>query len=76
MPNWCHNYLTITGDKQELDKFIKFTDKKLDFNKFVPYPEKFKRKDEAHPKRQLRIYQSGISKIKEETQFPGPGICI
>jgi Ferredoxin-like domain in Api92-like protein len=49
MPNWCECDLTIKGPKDELLKFRDFakTNKSvLDHNRFVPYPDKFKRKDE------------------------------
>lgn len=49
MPNWCENDLTIQGPEEEIAKLIEFvkTDKRsFDFNKIIPYPEKYKRVDD------------------------------
>jgi hypothetical protein len=37
MPNWCTNYLSVYGDKKEIERFIK--DPFLDFNRIIPMPE-------------------------------------
>ena len=49
MPNWCENDLTVEGPKGAVEEFIKFVagESPFDFNKFVPYPEEFKRLDDA-----------------------------
>tara|TARA_R100000742_G_C4270560_1_gene89281 strand:+ start:124 stop:609 length:486 start_codon:yes stop_codon:yes gene_type:complete len=42
MPNWCENEVTISGDKKEVKKFIKFVKSKksaFDFNKIYPMPK-------------------------------------
>ena len=44
MPHWCENYLRVTGEKEELQKFKEFAVEKeevLSANKFIPYPEEF-----------------------------------
>lgn len=53
MPNHCENDLRVTGDKKELSRFKEFAkDKKelLSADKFIPYPEKFKKQDEEAEK--------------------------
>jgi hypothetical protein len=54
IPNWCRNTLTIKlRDKKQKDNFIqllsdlKYGEKKikLDFNNYIPYPQKFKDMD-------------------------------
>ena len=54
MPNHCWNTLRVTGKEAELEKFRKFAEgepydsgeeRVLDFDKFVPYPEKYKALD-------------------------------
>jgi len=60
MPNWCQNDLEVTGPLKELKRFFKHaqSDKidpnrfdgkpePLDMEKFIPYPKKYKEKDEA-----------------------------
>lgn len=39
MPNWCMNTLSIEGKKEDLEKLVELTTKKLDFNRIVPMPE-------------------------------------
>jgi len=51
MPNWCENDLRITGSKKELKRFKAFAkgteeDELLSCEKFIPYPDKFKKQDE------------------------------
>lgn len=49
MPNHVHNKLTITGRKQDIDKFfndVSSDEKLIDVNKIIPYPEKYKKLDE------------------------------
>lgn len=69
MPNWCGNSLTVTGEKKQLTKFKEFakgddygTETILDFNKFIPYPKKYKEKDETNTK-----YEELVKKEKEKT---------
>lgn len=55
MPNWCSADLKVMGDKKDLLRFKDFAkgDQKeyaIDTNAFIPYPEEFKRNDEAHAK--------------------------
>lgn len=54
MPNWCYNELTVTGDKEEVKRFAKFVRgnrNDFDFDKVIPYPEKFRKMDEEEPMR-------------------------
>jgi hypothetical protein len=45
MPNWCHNILTVSGNVEEVDKFISENQGRLDegefllFSKAVPEPK-------------------------------------
>lgn len=55
MPNNCENDLRVTGNVEEIRKFLKFArgtnqEGELDFNRFIPYPEKYKRMDEVSAK--------------------------
>lgn len=45
MPNWCECMLTIKGKTEELEKikeFAKDGKRVLSFNKFIPYPDRFR----------------------------------
>ena len=49
MPNWCENYLAVTGDKKTLNKmveFVKTESREFDFNKLIPYPVEFAEADD------------------------------
>ena len=48
MPNWCENDLTVSGSKEAVEEFLKFAAGEIpfDFNRFIPYPEEFRRLDE------------------------------
>ena len=58
IPNWCENELNICGEHKDIKKFKEFArteykneDGKIEINvltteKFIPYPTKFKKKDE------------------------------
>lgn len=40
MPNWCFNKVTVSGDKDEVEKvvsFVKSEESDFDFNKVLPY---------------------------------------
>lgn len=52
MPNWCENDLYVRGRPEELKKFVEFAkgEEAFDFNKFIPYPEKFRELDERAEK--------------------------
>ncbi len=41
MPNWCDNFLTITGPEADIERLRNecFTDDNLDFEKVLPTPE-------------------------------------
>lgn len=47
MPNYCMNELTITGEKQTLDRIVKRHTKEmnLDFDSIIPYPQVCRDKD-------------------------------
>lgn len=49
MPNWCENDLTVEGPQQDIELFLRFAegDGPFDFDRFLPYPEEFRRPDEA-----------------------------
>jgi Ferredoxin-like domain in Api92-like protein len=48
MPNYCENDLTVRGPKEVMEEFLKFAagGSPFDFNRFLPYPEEFRRLDE------------------------------
>ena len=48
MPNWCENDLTVRGPKEVMEEFLKFAagESPFDFNRFLPYPEEFRRLDD------------------------------
>ena len=55
MPNWCENDLAVEGPKEVIEEFLKFAagaagenplddeGSPFDFNRFIPYPEEFRR---------------------------------
>jgi hypothetical protein len=49
MPNWCENDLMVEGPKAVVEEFLQFAagESAFDFNRFIPYPEEFRRLDEA-----------------------------
>jgi hypothetical protein len=48
MPNWCENDLTVEGPKDAVEEFLKFAEGEspFDFDRFIPYPEEYRRPDE------------------------------
>lgn len=53
MPNWCQNFLTVTGKKEEIEEFVEFAKKEnaedqdeqvFDFNSILPRPEVYEKK--------------------------------
>lgn len=38
MPNWCENFVRISGEKEEIARFRRETDD-MDFNKILPMPD-------------------------------------
>jgi len=50
MPNWCENILEISGPAEDIKRFKEFAGSEenecLDANKFIPYPEEYKKQDE------------------------------
>ena len=48
MPNYCENDLAVEGPKEVIEEFLKFAagESPFDFNRFIPYPEEFRRLDE------------------------------
>ena len=48
MPNYVENDLAVTGSKETIEEFLKFAagESPFDFNRFIPYPEEFRRLDE------------------------------
>src|SRR5512135_3092246 len=49
MPNFCENDLSVEGPKDVVLEFLKFAagESPFDFNRFIPYPEKYLRLDNA-----------------------------
>ena len=49
MPNWVENDLSAEGPKEILEEFLKFAagESPFDFNRVIPYPEKFRCLDDA-----------------------------
>ena len=46
MPNWCANDLYIEGPTDKVAECVAFIGERFDFDKLIPYPEKFKQMDE------------------------------
>ena len=48
MPNYCENDLAVEGPTEIIEGFLKFAagESPFDFNRFIPYPEEFRRLDE------------------------------
>jgi len=49
MPNYCENDLYVYGEPEKLKEFKEYAKGSggwIDFNKFIPYPEKFKKQDD------------------------------
>lgn len=60
MPNWCYNELVVTGEPDEVQKFVDFSRTEnyiLDFNKAIPYPEQYKKLDAEY----RRLEAEGVS---------------
>lgn len=54
MPNHCENDLYIAGEPEKVEEFLAFAglndgEPQLDFNRFIPYPEKFAQMDAEFP---------------------------
>src|SRR5262249_12674852 len=50
MPNWCECDLIVTGPEARVKEFLKYAegdDCAFDFNRLIPYPQKFRLLDEA-----------------------------
>jgi hypothetical protein len=47
MSNWCRNRLTITGPEADRAAFLERAGEILDFDSWKPYPEHFRKLDEA-----------------------------
>jgi len=47
MPNWCRDKLTITGPEADRAAFLTRAGDTLDFNVWKPYPEDYRKLDEA-----------------------------
>lgn len=47
MPNHCVNELIVSGSTDEKARFLKMVGENLDFDRIIPYPEEFKKLDEA-----------------------------
>lgn len=46
MPNWCECDLDVEGRRKDVTGFLEFLGEGFDFNRFVPYPERFAALDE------------------------------
>jgi hypothetical protein len=49
MPNWCENDLRVEGPRADLERLLEEAkgESPFDFNRFIPYPEEFRRLDEV-----------------------------
>jgi hypothetical protein len=48
MPNWCECDLYVEGPSEKIDEFlqlVKTEESEFDFDRLIPYPEKYKRLD-------------------------------
>ena len=39
MPNWCENRVDISGEPEDVKKFMELVGKKFDFQKIIPMPK-------------------------------------
>ena len=82
MPNWCECSLTIKGEAKELKRFKNFAKEGrriLSFNRFVPYPEDFRRRDEEAIEINKKIAEGNLSaglRIKDGFNSGGYEWCI
>ena len=60
MANCCNNWVEVSGDKEQVDKFVKLVGKEFDFNKVIPIDSNSK--DEADKK-------WGCTSIAFDTEF-------
>ena len=66
MPNWCNHYIVVKGKLSELKKFREFAkgeNGNLDMNSFIPYPEKFAKKD-----REVVGYYEKIKSLEKKSE--------
>jgi len=78
MPNWCENELYVEGSKEELEKFVEQAkgEKVLDFNKFIPYPQKFAEADKKARKWEKKNPKSWENRPKDGYNSGGYEWCI
>lgn len=81
MPNWCECKLTIKGKEEEVNAFKKFAkgteplyDSKkelgvLDMNRFVPYPEEYKKQDKIANK-VINDWKKLTNEQQKNTPYP------
>jgi len=46
MPNWCECDLYVEGKNEDVAGFLEFLGEGFDFNRFIPYPERYRALDE------------------------------
>lgn len=70
MPNYCDCELDVRGNPKDLKRFMKFAkndEQVFDFNRFIPYPEKFEKLDRlANLWYQLRRGKINVDDLTEE----------
>ncbi len=74
MPNWCENDLWILGPKRVVDETVKtfFSETEggipyPDFNKIIPYPEKYRTEDEKAQRCNERMRGIDLSTVDHST---------
>ena len=42
MPNWCENRVDISGEPEDVKKFMELVGEKFNFQKIIPMPKELK----------------------------------
>jgi hypothetical protein len=79
MPNWCMNTLTVTGPREELQRFLEFGkgpadeaggQRILDANKFIPMPESLTKVESGSKDILYDIWYGNIDRVKDYQWIP------
>lgn len=79
MPNWCENELTVSGPKADIERLLQKVhgekeDEVLDFNKVIPYPEKFRAMDRKAREHARMITQMSAEELQKYVKKHGSSI--
>jgi len=79
MPNWCECKLEVSGNKEDLDRFkehAKGNNGIIDFNKFIPYPEKYRKLDNISEQAEIETPLFNSRYVKDGYNSGGYEWCI